>query len=116
MLEDLSRKDFWMNARIFITFSLGIHIFPLFLSNTYLIFSNYNFSHFSTSYSTAFLLHKSKWHTYSNVILNQKMTKAQWFMVYQEFNENLIWICTSLFNNKSKKKKCRKLTISMYMT
>ena len=38
VLLTLQSKDFWMNARIFITFNLGIHIFPLFLSNTYLIF------------------------------------------------------------------------------
>jgi hypothetical protein len=77
-LEEQTSKEFWMKARIFVTFNLGIH-------NTH---SPFPFKHFfyllKITTSHLFKLHirllfyctnQSEIPTYSNVIVNQRIDK-----------------------------------------
>ena len=77
-LEELTSKEFWMKARIFITFNLGIHIPPFCFKHLFYLLK-ITTSHLSKLHIRLlfYCTNQSEIPTYSNVIVNQLIDKNQ---------------------------------------
>ena len=77
-LEELTSKEFWMKARIFITFNLGIHIPPFCFKHLFYLLK-ITTSHLSKLHIRLlfYCTNQSEIPTYSNVIVNQRIDKNQ---------------------------------------
>ena len=77
-LEELTSKEFWMKARIFITFNLGIHIPPFCFKHLFYLLK-ITTSHLSKLHIWLlfYCTNQSEIPTYSNVIVNQRIDKNQ---------------------------------------